>query len=204
MLVRPRGPNAAEDRKIPVTKESKHVSDLIRRLDADTSLQGTAAICAAVKKSLIEVIADGGFQLPEAYLQTSGNGYARRLLHCTDRYAVVVMVWDADQGTPIHDHDGKWCVECVYQGTIQVISYDLIGSPDDELVSFRKEQEVAAGRGEAGSLIPPFDYHVIENTHPERAVTIHVYGGEMYGCDVFQPVDGERYRHERKPLTYTK
>jgi len=63
MLVRPRGPNAAEDRKIPVTKESKHVSDLIRRLDADTSLQGTAAICAAVKKSLIEVIADGGFRL---------------------------------------------------------------------------------------------------------------------------------------------
>ena len=123
---------------------------------------------------------------------------------CTDRYVVVVMVWDADQGTPIHGHDGKWCVECVYQGTIQVISYDLVGSPDDELVSFRKEQEVAAGRGEAGSLIPPFDYHVIENTHPERAVTIHVYGGEMYGCDVFQSVDGERYRRERKPLTYTK
>ena len=67
------------------------------------------------------------------------------------------MIWGSGQGTPIHDHDDKWCVECVYQGSIKVVSYDLIGAADDEIVSFRKEQEVAAGRGEAGSLIPPFD-----------------------------------------------
>jgi 3-mercaptopropionate dioxygenase len=187
-----------------VTSEPQTISGLIRRLDADTSVANTDAICAAVKTTLIESIADGNLRLPEEFTRISSAGYARRLLHCTDRYAIVVMVWGTDQGTPIHDHDGKWCVECVYQGTIQVISYDLVGSPDDELVSFRKEQEVAAGRGEAGSLIPPFDYHVIENQRPEPAITIHVYGGEMHGCDVFQPVEGDRYRRERKPLTYTK
>ena len=82
-------------------------------------------------------------------------------------------------------------------------AYDLIGAADDEIVSFRKEQEVAAGRGEAGSLIPPFDYHIIANPHEEAAVTIHVYGGEMEGCDVFQPVEGDRYQRIRKPLSYT-
>ena len=158
---------------------------------------------SAVKKSLIAAVTSDGLQLPEGFTCTSGQDYARRLLHCTDRYAVVVMVWGPGQGTPIHDHDDKWCVECVYQGTIRVISYDLIGSPEDEVVSFHKEQEIAAGKGEAGALIPPFDYHLIENTQDDVAVTIHVYGGEMHGCEVFQPVEGDRYRREHRLLSYT-
>ncbi len=70
-------------------------------------------------------------------------------------------------------------------------------------MSFTKQQEIAAGRGEAGALIPPFDYHVMENLQDEVAVTIHVYGGELHGCNTYTPVDGDRYRRERKPLTYT-
>lgn len=186
-----------------MTHDTPSLRDLIARLDADTTRSGTAAICAAVKESLIAAVRTDGLRLPDRFTRTSGQNYARRLLHRADRYAIVVMVWSPGQGTPIHDHDDKWCVECVYQGTIRVTSYDLIGSPDDALVSFRKEQEIAAGKGEAGSLIPPFDYHVVENTQDDVAVTIHVYGGEMHGCDVFQPVAGDRYRRERKPLSYT-
>ena len=40
-------------------------------------------------------------------------------------YSVVVMVWDRNQGTPLHDHAGVWCVECVYRGRIRVTSFDL-------------------------------------------------------------------------------
>ena len=43
----------------------------------------------------------------------------------------------------------------------------------------------------------------MENTQDEVAVTIHVYGGELHGCDIYTPVDGDRYRRERKPLAYT-
>lgn len=186
-----------------MTNPTTTVRELITSLDADTSLSGSDAVCAAVKSTLIAAVTTGNLQLPEEFSRPSERNYARRLLHRTDRYAIVVMVWGPGQGTPIHDHDDKWCVECVYKGSIRVVSYDLIGAPEDEVVSFRKEQEIAAGRGEAGSLIPPFDYHVIENPHEDVAVTIHVYGGEMHGCDVFQPVAGDRFRRERKPLSYT-
>ena len=196
---------------------------LTRRLDRDTVLHDREEVCSAVKETLMQEIHANSLVLPEEFLRLASDGYARHLLHKTDRYTVVVMVWNEGQGTPIHDHDGKWCVECVYQGTIRVVSYDLIGSPDDELVAFRKEDEIYAGRGMAGALIPPFDYHVIENPHADLAVTIHVYGGEMEGCDTFQPVagdparanpvagdparanpvDGDRYRRVRKQLSYT-
>jgi hypothetical protein len=79
------------------------------------------------------------------------------------RYTVLAMVWERGQGTPLHDHAGRWCVECVYQGRIRVTSYSVRGDPERDLVEFRQESVVLAGIGEAGALIPPFEYHRIQN-----------------------------------------
>ena len=179
---------------------------LIQRLDADTVLPTVKAICEAVKNTLVCEIVDGNLELPAELVRPVSEDYGRRLLHRhpDDRYAVVVMTWGAGQGTPIHDHAGKWCVECVYQGRIRVSSYDLVGETDAQVVGFRKAREVDAGKGAAGSLIPPFDYHVIENPDHDTAVTVHVYGGDMTGCNVFSPIDGsDRYRREWRKLSYT-
>jgi hypothetical protein len=96
-----------------------------------------------------------------------------------------------------------WCVECVYQGKIRVTSYSVHGGdPETGVVQFEKEKVVQAGPGEAGALIPPFEYHVLENAIDTPAVTIHVYGGEMTYCHTFTPVDGGWKRGYRE-LKYT-
>jgi predicted metal-dependent enzyme (double-stranded beta helix superfamily) len=113
------------------------------------------------------------------------------------------MVWGKGQGTPLHDHAGIWCVECVYSGRITVTSYAVRGGDAETgVVQFEKQTQIVAGPGEAGALIPPFEYHVIANADPTPAVTIHVYGGEMTHCHVFSPVDGG-HRREYRELTYT-
>ena len=178
------------------------VDRLIARLDAATADPDCVGCCEAVKQALVEEIGNRALELPEKFQRPSSEDYARRLLHKTDRYAIVVMVWGAHQGTPIHDHDGKWCVECVYDGTIQVRSFDLVGKPEDEIVSFRKAKEVSAHKGMAGSLIPPFDYHIIENPADEPAITVHVYGGEMECCCAYKELADGRYQRVRKELSY--
>lgn len=180
------------------------VDRLIARLDTDTAGEDSKARCEAVKQTLIEEIGGRALELPAEFTRPCAKSYARRLLHKTDRYVIVVMVWDAHQGTPIHDHDGNWCVECVYDGIIRVRSFDLIGTPDDKIVSFRKANEVSAHKGMAGSLIPPFDYHIIENpADDDPAVTVHVYGGEMQGCHAYSELHDGRYERVRKELCYT-
>ena len=57
--------------------------------------------------------------------------------------------------------------------------------------------------GEAGALIPPFEYHVLENPSDHPAITIHVYGGEMKYCHIFEPVEGGGYRRKYRELSYT-
>jgi predicted metal-dependent enzyme (double-stranded beta helix superfamily) len=191
---------------VPTSVASPVVTELVRRIDAAMAPSDDARRCRSVKQVLADVVGRGGAFLPESFLAPTPTAYARRLLHRdpTGRYSVVVMVWDRAQGTPLHDHAGTWCVECVYRGEIRVTSFSIRGGdPEEDVVRFEKESVVVAGRGEAGALIPPFEYHLIENPAPDPAVTIHVYGGEVMHCHVFEPLGGGRFRRAYRELGYT-
>jgi len=182
-----------------------NATELIRQLDEAVATRDDESRCLNVKKVLIDSVSDGRMTLPAAFLQPVPDRYARRLLHRDPqgRYTVIAMVWGEGQSTPLHDHAGIWCVECVYQGRITVTSYSVRGGdPETGVVKFEPEREIVAGRGEAGALIPPFEYHTIANADPTPSVTIHVYGGEMDHCHIFSPVSGG-HRRQYRELSYT-
>jgi len=183
--------------------ESPLLLELIALLDDAASITATTGCCHAVKDALEKVVHSGKDFIDPHFLAPDANRYARRLLHKDPqgRYAALVMVWDKGQGTALHDHAGMWCVECVYRGQIKVVSYSMQGHEGEEY-RFTPERTVYAGPGEAGALIPPFDYHTMENAQAEPAITLHVYGGEMNWCNAFVPVDGA-YKIERRELAYT-
>lgn len=179
--------------------------DLVSRLDTAVLPDDPQRICENVKQVLIEMVGGGEVGLDPRFLAPTPERYARRLYHRdpAGRYTAVIMVWDQGQGTPLHDHAGMWCVECVYQGRIRVTSFDAQGDPETGPVGFRRASQILAGPGEAGALIPPFEFHKIENPDATPAVTIHVYGGEMSWCHAFYPEAGGLYRRERRELTYS-
>lgn len=188
-----------------VTPHHSRVQELIQRLDEAVAPCDDAARCQNVKRVLSEIVASGESFVDAPFLVPSSDRYARRLLHRdpAGRYTLLVMVWDRGQGTGLHDHAGMWCVECVYRGRIRVTSYSIRGGdPATGVVQFQQESVVRAGVGEAGALIPPFEYHILEQEGAEPAITLHVYGGEMDHCHVFEPVDGGWQRRYRE-LTYT-
>lgn len=183
---------------------STKLEELVALLDKAVEEQETKGCCYAVKAALEHIVHSGEDFIDPRLLVPADGRYARRLLHSdpAGRYTALVMVWDAGQGTPLHDHDNMWCVECVYRGRIKVVSYDL-KSEVDGLYNFAPELTVFAGPGEAGALIPPFDHHTIENADAQPSVTIHIYGGEMTHCHVFLPVEGG-YERVEKTLCYTQ
>ena len=187
-------------------ERSSKVSELLRRLDEAVDAADSEAVCRNVKRVLHDVVMSGEEFLEAPFLVPAPDRYARRLLHRDPhgRYTAVIMVWGQGQGTPLHDHAGMWCVECVYQGKIRVTSYSVHGgNPETGIVQFEKETVIHAGPGEAGALIPPFEYHVLENAIDTPAITLHVYGGEMTYCHTFTPVDGGWKRGYRE-LKYTE
>lgn len=187
------------------TERSPKVNELIRRLDEAVAINDDAVRCTNVKRVLTEIVKSAEDFIEPAFMQPVPERYARRLLHRDpqNRYTVLVMVWNNGQGTPLHDHAGTWCVECVYRGRIEVTSFSVHGGdPETGVCQFEQEKQIFAGVGEAGALIPPFEYHVLRNAGEIPAVTIHVYGGEMTYCHIFEPVEGGWQRKFRE-LTYT-
>lgn len=145
-------------------------------------------------------------------------------------YNAIVMTWGPGQGTALHDHGGIWCVEGVVAGEMAVVQYELVDPPpapqspsfpappgppplppipplpplppDAELrYRFAPRGRVHALAGASGALIPPFEYHTLANALPDRAsVTLHVYGGEMSSCHLFEPLGDGTFRRVEKQL----
>ncbi len=184
---------------------SDKLDEMIRMLDAAVPDNREDACVMKVKDVLECIVRSGEEFLGPEFLVPAEGCYARRLVHKdpAGRYTVLAMVWDTGQGTSLHDHAGVWCVECVYRGRIKVTSFSLQTPEDAELLQFQEEETIYAGPGEAGALIPPFEYHTILNPDDKPAITVHVYSGELTWCHIFQPVEGGYVRTE-KPLRYTE
>ncbi|TVQ90734.1 MAG: cysteine dioxygenase [Deltaproteobacteria bacterium] len=159
--------------------------------------------CEAVEAALVHAVETREPLLPAHLREPHPDHYARHLVHLDEhkRFSVIAMVWGPGQGTPIHDHGGLWCVECVVQGKIEVRAYRPVERVEVERVGFSCAEVIKAGQGEAGHLIPPLDHHVIHNPYEEPAVTLHVYGGEMAWCNAYRPHPDGGYVEVRKELS---
>lgn len=177
---------------------------LREKLDAAVLLPDPASIANEVKAALEETLRCNGLSLPAGFHEARPDTYARRLLHRDPegRYTAVVMTWGPGQGTPLHDHAGIWCVECVVDGEMEVRQYDLV-EERDATYRFEPQGRIEAVRGMAGCLIPPYEYHTLANRRAEASsVTLHIYGGEMTHCHVFEPQQDGSYRRIQRQLSY--
>jgi predicted metal-dependent enzyme (double-stranded beta helix superfamily) len=183
--------------------EYRPSEDFRARVDAAVDGPSLARITEDVKHALQDALASGALQLDGRYREPRPDTYARRLLHRDprNRYTMVVMTWGPGQRTALHDHAGIWCVECVVEGMMEVAQYDLT-SEDRDACTFVERSRVKAGRGSAGCLIPPFEYHTLANDSPSPSITLHVYGGEMDHCHVYEPAGDGTWRRLRRELAY--
>ena len=177
---------------------------LRHKLDAAVTAGDPAVIAQQVKKALQETLKCEGLSLSDDFRRPRSDTYARRLLHRdpAGRYTAVVMTWGPGQGTALHDHAGMWCVECVVEGEMEVRQYDLV-SLDGSSYRFEAQATIDAVKGSAGCLIPPFEYHTLANRRADApSITLHIYGGEMDHCHVFEPAGDGTYRRVEKRLAY--
>jgi len=179
---------------------------LVDRLREAVRLGDVKLITRRVQRHLTEVLGGGGLALDAEYFVSRAESYARRLLHRDDElgFTVVVMTWAPGQATPVHDHAGIWCVEGVLEGMMEVTQLELVEESADGCCRFVEQGHTVTGVGSSGALIPPFEYHSLGNALDDRtSITVHVYGGEMDGCSVFQPRPDGSFQRLRKSLSYT-
>lgn len=175
---------------------------MIERIDRAIAGDCPYEITTCLRRALVECIADPGIHLPPEVFEVVPGHYARREVYASpDKgYSMIAMTWGPGQATPIHDHSGMWCVEGVWSGCIEVVSYQML-EQQGERFRFEDVGTVVAGCGSAGSLIPPHEYHTIANNDPlETAVSVHIYKGPLESYNMFIEEGDGWYRREPKRL----
>ncbi len=188
-----------------LTQEFQGSDKMVAILDEAVQAESTTAITERVSLGLVELIEKRLAVLPCDLKQPQEDCYARRLVYRSSEfgYEVISMVWGPGQGTPLHDHAGIWCVDGVLEGCVEVTQFDLAEQIDDRM-RFQPQQTVHAGPGMTGALIPPFEYHTIFNHYSDRpSITLHVYGGTMDHCTIFEPESGGWYRKRTREMQYS-
>ncbi len=182
------------------------IAPLVELVDKAMALESTESRVDAIKTELCKLIRSGNLEIPAEVHRGLPDRYARRLIHrdLARGYSIVAMTWGPGQSTAIHDHSGMWCVEGVWAGSINVQQFELVDQkPHEGRFRFAARNSYEAGRGSAGCLIPPYEYHLIENPCDESlAVSIHIYGGEMLSCNCFEPAADGWYQQVERSLSY--
>lgn len=176
---------------------------LIKTLDNAVACGTVPAIVNNLRSSLSGMIQAPDIQLPDCVFEPCSENYARRELYRSQQfgYVVVAMTWGPDQGTPIHDHNGMWCVEGVWQGELEITHYEKMEQSGSRF-RFKRASITRAGAGSAGSLIPPHEYHAIVNpSDTEICVSLHIYSGAMTQCSIFTPLSEDWYQRDQRQLS---
>jgi len=183
-----------------------HADDLmpmVRELDEAIRDRSDIELTKALRHTLCRLMREHSLSLPQEVFEPNADHYARREIYRSPSlgYTVIAMTWGPGQGTPVHDHSGLWCVEGVVAGSLEIVQYELLARDGDNF-HFEERGTLDAGAGSAGSLIPPHEYHSIRNASDrDVAVSLHVYGGEMNCCSMFQPLGEDWYSCCAKPLS---
>jgi len=178
---------------------------LTDRIDAaiDAAAGDAARTVAAIGEVMSALQAADGLRLPAVVAELHPDHYARRELYrsAARGYCVVAMTWAPGQGTPLHDHDGLWGVVAVWRGRLAITDYTPIRS-DGERVWFAPSPVLTGTPGAVGGVVPPAEYHVIENrSETDPAVSVHVYQRAAEACTIFVPQADGSYARERMTLT---
>lgn len=119
----------------------------------------------------------------EQYVGFSTEKYKRQLVTRNDSVDVVVISWNVDQHSGLHDHPSNGCIMHVVQGQLQEDIY-VRETTDNNKFSLSKSKIIQSGdisfiQGHSG-------IHNIINCNVQ-SVSIHVYSPPNYKLTYYNP-----------------
>lgn len=135
--------------------------------------------------------APGALAIPKPNGRVQRRGYARTLVHRCERFEVLVLHWDSDAPTAIHDHGGALCWLAIASGEMLVENFrrcDNGASPGYARIAFEGRAQLHSG--EIDYRQDDFSLHRCVSGK-EGAVTLHVYAHPL---DEFQIFDESNER----------
>ncbi len=114
------------------------------------------------------------------YATWNKERYTRNCIARTNNFEIILLCWNKNQETPIHEHGGQKC--WVYQVNGEVAEYRYQKNDAGILTEISKTHLTS---GNVTYMDNRMGYHALKNLDDQRCMTLHIYVSPIDSCEVF-------------------
>lgn len=113
------------------------------------------------------------------YATWSDKKYTRNCLYRDDKLELILICWEPNQQTSIHNHGGEECWLGVCEGLIEEQHF-IEENAQLKLIQSENLQE-----GQVSYMNDKLGIHRLKNTTSKRVMTLHLYAKPIDQCDFY-------------------
>jgi cysteine dioxygenase len=125
--------------------------------------------------------------------------YTRNLVHRDEQFELLLLCWDADQASPIHNHEGQRCWMAVLEGQVSETLFHLAKDEGLSPVPLTAGNSRICVPGQVAFITDEIALHEIASAGGKPAVSLHLYAQPFATCQVY---DRESGRISVRQLSY--
>lgn len=120
------------------------------------------------------------------YTMFNHLAYTRNLVYINDDFELILLCWQKDQETPIHDHDNQECLFVVIDGVVDEMFYNY----DIATGSMIPNSRIQHQKGDISQIGDPTLFHKIK-VMSDHLLTLHCYFKPIQTCLVYDESTGK-------------
>ena len=113
------------------------------------------------------------------------NCYTRNLVHREEQFELLLLCWDAEQKSPIHNHQGQRCWMAVLDGVVRETLFKLPVGDSDSALPLEAGASRECAPGQVAFITDEIALHEIASAGGKPAVSLHLYSRPFSSCQVY-------------------
>lgn len=114
------------------------------------------------------------------YSSWSSESYTRNCIVDNEKFELILLCWEGNQVTPIHDHGGEECWVKIIDGKFKENIFK-----EDEKGNLEQIKSSIAETGDTTYMIDFMGYHNLENLDKTRGMSLHLYAKPIRECKIY-------------------
>jgi len=109
--------------------------------------------------------------------------YCRNLIEINPDFEMIVICWDKNQESPIHNHSSQNCWFGVLEGTMEEVTYTF-----DPSLGLEEKSTQQFTKGDVGWISDDNGIHKVRSCNDQVGITLHIYSKPIPMCLIYCPI----------------
>jgi len=135
------------------------------------------------------------------------DAYTRNLVARHESFELIVLCWQKDQESPVHNHAGQQCWMAILDGDIEEIQFEEPRA--GHAGPLKRTSSRVCARGKVAYIDDDIALHVVRPVPGTMGASLHLYSRPIETCGIYDPDTGKvsqrtmRYHSVRGVLAAT-